>query len=208
MKNKLGLIAFCLVGFVAQSVDATIRLVSFENDSWIRFNETTDEGRPYLDLINEGSGFVIDGEGSAISSKNGKYKIRFEDAGRSGFHRPHWKFHVWVEAEKGFPLLEGSEVLHSVFFYDGEGEMSVKLSEEGKLVIEGGRAVLNPWKEGKIGRGTPYHTIDHDLQDENGVAYFDHDGFIGLPYNHFAECEEKVVEGMARYEQFSPESGS
>ena len=181
MKTKLGLLVFGLACLFSYSADAVVRIVSFENESPIEFNDTTDDQRPYLDQIKQGSGFVIDKEGAVISTKDGKYKIRFEDAGQSGFHRPHWKFHVWVEAADGIPFMAGGKVLHSVFFYDGEGEMSVKVCKGSKLFIKGGRDVLNPWKVGTIGRGNPYHKIDHDSADQNGIKYFDNDGFVGYP---------------------------
>jgi hypothetical protein len=187
MKNKMIISAVSLMLSIFCTAEATIKITSFKNESPIAFNEKTDEGKPYLDLISKGSGFVIDKEGAVISSTDGKYQIIFEDAGRSGFHRPHWKFHVWVKSEEGFPFMAGGKVLHSVFFYDGEGEMNVRLCKGGKLFIIGGRDVLYPWKVGTIGRGNPYHKINHDAQDQNGIAYFDYDGFVGYPYNYFTD---------------------
>jgi hypothetical protein len=188
MNNKLALLAFSLISLISlSSAEAVIKITSFKNESPTSYKNLTEEGKPYLDLIDKGSGFVIGEEGATIASQDGKYKIIFEDAGKSGFHRPHWKFHVWIQAVDGFPFMAGGKVLHSVFFYDGEGEMTVRLCKGGKLFINGGRAVLNPWKVGTIGRGNPYHKIDHDAQDENGVTYFDTDGFVGYPFNSYKE---------------------
>ncbi len=187
MKIKIMLALCSLLCFVSSPSEAVIKIASFQNESPIEFNDVTDENIPYLDLIDQKEGLIVDKEGATISSKNGKYKIVFEDADKSGFHRPHWKFHVWVINQDGFPFMAGGKVLHSVFFYDGLGEMNVRLCPGGKLFITGGRAVLNPWKVGTIGRGNPYHKIDHDAQDGNGVTYFDNDGFVGYPYNSFSE---------------------
>lgn len=187
MKNKLYL-SFFIAFFVlsAFTVEATIKITSFKNESPIEFNTETDNGVPYQTLISLGDGFVLS-QNDSISSTDGKYKIVFEDAGKSGFHRPHWKYHVWIQSTDGFPFLAGGKVLHSVFFYDGLGEMQIRLCPGSKLFVKGGRDVLHPWKIGTIGRGNPYHKISHDAQDENGVTYFDHDGFVGYPYNLYRE---------------------
>ena len=183
-----------IIGIVSllsfSATEAAIKVVSFKNESPIEYKEITEEGKPYVNLINQGEGFVIDKEGATISSSDGKYKILFEDAGKSGFYRPYNKFHVWIKAEDGLPFLAGGKVLHSVFFYDGIGEMNVRLCKGGKLFITGGREVLNPWKVGTIGRGNPYHKIDHDSQDQNGISYFDMDGFVGYPHNLFVDKDE------------------
>lgn len=179
MKIKFFIAFLCLMSAFL-STEATIKITSFQNESPLEFNTLTDDGRPLADLI-------IDKEGATLSSKDGKYQIIFEDAGKSGFHRPYWKFHVWVKMTDGFPFLAGGKVLHSVFFYDGLGEMQVRLCPGSKLFIKGGRDVLNPWKVGTIGRGNPYHKIDHDRADENGVTYFDGDGFVAYPDNLYID---------------------
>jgi hypothetical protein len=189
MKNKLFLAMFGFLACVNPPAEAVIKITSFENESNIPLSKLTEANQPYLELIAQG-GFVIE-KRAAIKSSDGKYKIIFEDAGKSGFHRPHWKFNVWIKSKEGFPFLEGNKILHSVFFYDGEGEMQVRLSPEGKLFITGGRDVLNPWKVATMGRGNPYHTISHDAEDDNGVTYFDNDGFVAYPYNRYSEESQK-----------------
>ncbi|MCE5318526.1 MAG: hypothetical protein LLG04_14340 [Parachlamydia sp.] len=90
MKTKFFIAFLCLMSAVL-STEATIKITSFLNESPLEFNTMTDDGRLFVE------GLIIDKEGATLSSKDGKCQIIFEDADKSGFHRPHWKFHVWVK---------------------------------------------------------------------------------------------------------------
>lgn len=185
----------CVLGTLAvltlsmSAVEATIKLTKFENDSSFSFQETFEDGTPYQELLNQ-NGEVIIEKGAVISSTDGKYKLILEDAARSGYHRPHWKFHVWLESEEGFPFLNQNKMLYAVVFYDGAGEVQLHLNQEGKLEVKGGYAVadvLYPWAKGTIGRGNPYHEIKGTKVDDDGVKYFDNHGFVAYPYNRYAD---------------------
>jgi hypothetical protein len=115
---------------------------------------------------------------------DGNFKIILEDAHRSGFHRPHWKYHVWIESKEGFQYILGNKFLYAVIFYDSEGEFKIKIDEQGKLDIVAGphvKDILYPWAKGTIGRGNPYHEIEGSWPSgEKGIRYFDDQGFVGF----------------------------
>ncbi len=190
----------CLLGALAvftlsmSKVEATIKLTQFENLSSLSFQETFEDGTPYQAML-ESNGEVIIEKGATIVSSDGKYKLVLEDAARSGYHRPHWKFHVWLESEEGFPFLNQNRILYAVVFYDGAGEVQLHLNPEGKLEVTGGydvADVLYPWAKGTIGRGNPYHEIKGTKTDDNGVKYFDNQGFVAYPYNRYVDEESQI----------------
>ncbi len=181
--------------------EATIRLTEFNNESAIQFEDTFKDGTPYLSLIENNAGAVIE-RNAVITSLDGNTSIIFEDAQRSGFHRPHWKFHVWLKSKTGFPFMDGNKILYAVVFYDGEGEVKVQLDAEGKLHILGGydvKDVLYPWKVGTIGRGNPYLQIKNSSQpDYNGIKYFDNDNFVGYTYRKYYDSDDSPIEHSSR----------
>lgn len=171
-------------------LEARIKLVEFTNQSDLIFNETFTDGRPYQNFLQEKNSILIDQEGAEITTKDGNLKIILEDAHRSGYHRPHWKYHVWLESASGFPFLNGNRILYAVVFYDGDGEVRLMMDENRKLHVMGGydvKDILYPWAKGTIGRGNPYHEIQGVLTDDNGINYFDYQGFVGFPANHLTD---------------------
>lgn len=174
-----------------RSLEAKIRLNDFTNDSQFVFKETFSDGTLYRsDASADGVGTLIDQPVKTLETADGNYKIIFEDAQRSGYHRPHWKFHIWVESKSGFSFFEQSRILYAVIFYDGEAEISINLDEAGKLHVIGGKDVkdvLLPWAKGTIGRGNPYHEIRGIETDYNGINYFDYSGFVGYPFNPYID---------------------
>jgi hypothetical protein len=171
-------------------LEARIKLMEFSNESNRAFNKTFDDGRDYVSALSSGKGILIDQPGAAISSLDGSFKIILEDAHRSGYHRPHWKFHVWIESQNGFPFLANNKLLYAVVFYDGDGEVKLKIDSTGKLHVTGGydvKDILYPWAKGTIGRGNPYHEIKGKEVDDNGIVFFDYNGFVGFPQNYFRD---------------------
>lgn len=169
-------------------LEARIKLVEFTNESNRAFDSTFADGRDYVSALDSGNGILIDQPGAVISSKDGAFKIILEDAHRSGYHRPHWKFHVWIENEDGFPYLDSNRLLYAVVFYDGDGEVKLKIDHNGKLHVTGGydvKDILYPWAKGTIGRGNPYHEIKGKEVDFNGIVFFDYSGFVAYPQNYF-----------------------
>lgn len=176
------LIKYCFFSvaflFLGCSLEATIRLTEVLSQHSTSFPFHT------------GNGLRIDKEGARLTSTDGEYTIFFEDAGRSGFHRPHWKFHVWLENKTALPLFASSKILYAVIFYDGEGEVKLHIDREGKLHVIGGRDVkdvLYPWAKGTIGRGNPYHQIAGTEVDDNGIKFFDYNGFVAYPENRYVD---------------------
>jgi len=127
-------------------------------------------------------GALLDQPASCLATEEGDFQMVFEDAGQSGFFRPEWKFHVWLEQENGFPFLGEERLLYAVIFYDGDGEISIRWDNEGRLSLQGGvgvKDILYPWAKGTVGRGNPYHEIQGVEWGENGVKYADYTGFVG-----------------------------
>ncbi|MBA3722897.1 MAG: hypothetical protein H0W88_10930 [Parachlamydiaceae bacterium] len=183
---KILFTAATLLICINNKAEAVIKLVEFTNESKIKFNNTFDDGRDYL----QKNGISIDKEGASISDNKGRYKIIFEDADKSGYHRPHWKFHIWVEDNSKRSFLAQNKMLYAVVFYDGEGEVKVNIDSNGKIHVTGGydvKDVLYPWAVGTIGRGNPYHTIKGTEIDENGVKYFDNNGFVAFSRNLYVD---------------------
>ena len=161
--------------FAWVSSEARVQLVEFKNESSLRFSETFCNG----ELV---EGAWIDGSDFCISEEEGDLRISFEDGGSSGYHRPHWKLHVWLESERGFPLFHTNRILYAIVFYDGDAELSLYVDADQKLRLIGGsnvKDILYPWAQGMVGRGTPYHEIQGVERDDNGIKYFDYSGFIG-----------------------------
>lgn len=174
----------------AATLEARIKLVEFTNHSNMAFCETFDDGTPYREMIDNSLPVLVDQEGGVISSADGEFRIIFEDAHRSGYHRPHWKFNVWIESKQGFPWLAKNKLLYAVVFYDGDGEVKLHIDRKGKLHVNGGydvKDILYPWAKGTIGRGNPYHEIHGKEVDDNGVVYFDYHGFAAYPRNHYTD---------------------
>lgn len=190
MSKWLFTIASFLSLFI-NGVDASVKLVEFTNHSQLLFNDTFSDGTPYqLESSAQNQGILITDPVKVIETLDGKYKVILEDAKRSGYHRPHWKFHIWLESSSGFPLLNQNRVLYAVIFYDGDGEFSLVIGEDGKLQVLGGAGVadiLLPWAKGTIGRGNPYHEILGVETDYNGIKYFDFNGFVGYPFNPYID---------------------
>lgn len=165
---------------------ATVRLAEFTNASTIVFQDDV------VDLNNEpvgklAEGLVIDQTGAVLTATDGSFRLILEDAHRSSYHRPHWKFQVWLETPSPLPFFSTNRILYAIFFYDGEGDLRLHLDHDGKLYVNGGCDVLYPWMTSPIGRGCAYHQISHNPSDCNGVTYFDYDGFVGYPKNYFAD---------------------
>lgn len=193
----------CLLGALAvftlsmNKAEAMIKLTQFENQSSLVFQETFEDGTPYQAMLEQGEEVIIE-QSATIASLDGKYKLILEDAAKSGYHRPHWKFHVWLESEEGLPFLNQNRILYAVVFYDGAGEVQLSLNPEGKLEVIGGDAVadvLYPWAKGTIGRGNPYHEIQGTKVDGKGVKYFDNHGFVAYSYNMYSEEGSQVEPG-------------
>ena len=171
-------------------LEATIKLVEFTNQSDLIFKKTFKDGRAYQSLLETKNAILISQEGAEIETQDGNLKIILEDAQRSGYHRPHWKYHVWIESASGFPFLNQNRILYAVVFYDNEGEIKLRIDENRKLHVVGGndvKDVLYPWAKGTIGRGNPYHEIKGVLTDDNGINYFDYHGFVGFPGNYLTD---------------------
>lgn len=178
----------------ANCANATMRLTQFENHSNISLNDTTQDGRSLVDLGFSG-GLKLDKGSTVISSQDGDYRIILEDAERSGYHRPHWKYHVWLESKEHLPLLENNRMLYAVLFYDGEGQFSLSIDESGKLNITAGydcKDILYPWAVGTIGRGNPYHKIKQTQTDSNHITYFDYDNFVSSPRVNLVDSDSYI----------------
>lgn len=155
----------------------------------MQFNELVNGSTAHQMSIQQDSNFLIDTEAVIIETTQRNFRVILEDAGHSGYHRPHWKFHVWLENDEGFSFLNQSRILYAVIFYDGEAEIKLKFDHSGHLHIEAGydvKDILYPWAVGTIGRGNPYHKIKGTEIEGNGIKYFDYDGFVGYPYNKFS----------------------
>lgn len=171
------------------SLQAQIKLTEFVNVSSIAFSNGLSDGTSLK------NGLILDGKQAEILSLDRNHKIIFEDAHQSGYHRPHWKYHVWIESNQGFPLLRQNRVLYAVIFYDGLGEVKLLLDNESKLHVIAGKNVkdiLYPWAKGTLGRGNPYHEILGTEIDDDGIKYFDYRGFVAYPGNHFADPDLSV----------------
>lgn len=185
MKGRL----FILILLASFSMHARIKLVEFVNESNIEFNQEFLDGKPFQTVLNAGDCIVLDSVDAIIQSVDGRTAITFEDAGKSGFHRPHWKYHVWIKSDS-FPFLNQEKLLYAVIFYDGDGEVKIHINPQGKIAVIGGydvKDVLYPWSIGTIGRGNPYHQIKGKEFDQNGIVFFDQDGFVGYPFSPFRE---------------------
>jgi len=183
------IVASACIFTASQHLEGVIRIIDFQNNGPIQFHEETTDGRAFKELVSQ-EGMVIDQEGAVLEAVNGEYRIIFEDAHRSGFHRPHWKFHIWLESRKSFPFMDGNRILYAVMFYDGEGEVSLHINKKGKLKLKGGHDcidILYPWKVGTVGRGNPYNRIKKCGSDFNNIFYSDYDGFVGSTSNHFVD---------------------
>lgn len=168
---------------IAVDLGAAIRLLEFKNESEFQFNSTFCNGTPVENA-------VLDHPQSCLATRAQEFWMTFEDAGPSGYYRPEWKFHLWLESDEGFSFFEQNRILYAVIFYDGEGEISIHWDKGGKLHVQGGKGVkdiLYPWAKGTIGRGNPYHEIEGAEIDSNGVKYFDYHGFVGYPETPFAD---------------------
>lgn len=179
MKRWIFLAALC----ASIGLDAGIKLVEFKNESNLDFGETFCNGTPI-------QGAWLDQPETCMTEEQRDLRIVFEDAGRSGYHRPQWKFHVWLENDNGFRFLNRDRLLYAVIFYDGDGEVSLYLDEDQKLHVIGGanvKDILYPWAQGTMGRGNPYHEIQGTEIDENGIKYFDYNGFVGYRTNRFVD---------------------
>ncbi len=190
LKSLSFVVTFSL--FVWGGLEARVRLVEFTNESCFAFLDKFTDGRPYRPLIDSGEGVLIDQEGAEIRSVDGNYAIILEDAHRSGFHRPHWKYNVWIKCKEGFPLINQNKILYAVVFYDGDGEIKLRLDANNKLHVTGGydvKHVLYPWAVVTIGRGNPYHQIKGIEVDEYGRTFIDRNGFVG----HGGMCEENEL---------------
>ncbi len=172
--KKLGMLLLIL-GLSVTAAEARIKFLGFENESSLKFEETFVDGR----LVDQEQ--LIDQEGAVLVSKNEHLKIILEDAQQSGFHRPHWKFNVWLESDRDIPIFNQNRLLYAVIFYDGDGEVKLHLDKDKKLHIVGGfdvADILYPWAKGIIGRGNPYHEIAGQQTDANGIKFFDYNGFV------------------------------
>ncbi len=145
-------------------LEARIKLVEFKNESNRAFCKNLADGRPLPRATSWGKPLplLIDTPGAVIQSSDHRYQIIFEDAGHSGYHRPHWKFHVWLRCKGGLSFFNQERILYAVIFYDGDGEVKVHIDSQGKLHIRGGydvKDILYPWAVGTIGRGNPYNKV-------------------------------------------------
>jgi len=125
--------------------EAQIKLIEFKNESDLKFHTTFCNGTPV-----EGS--AIDQSEACITTEDLELRMVFEDAGRSGYHRPEWKFHLWLERDDGFPFFHQDRILYAVIFYDGDGEVSIHWDKDGKLHVYGGlgvKDILYPWSKGR-----------------------------------------------------------
>ena len=198
MKHSLKILA--LLTLVTMQLSATIKLTKFTNNSNQEFNCRFDGGGCFKEAMENDGGVLIDGEGAVLSSKTGHLKIRFEDSGKSGFHRPHWKYNVWVDTETPNEITGENSFLFATIFYDGNGEFELSISEENHISLKAGfdvKDILYPWKATVFGRGSPYNTIKNIEYDSRGVYYFDKDGFTKQRWASFFYDNDDREEGQA-----------
>lgn len=193
---------FCFLSAVvlgiAGNLEGRIKLIEFKNNSNLVFNECFTDGTPYKAILDAKQSILIDQQGAVIETTDGTLQIILEDAHRSGYHRPHWKYHVWLKSKTGFPFLKDNKILYAVIFYDGDGEVKLRIDPHGRLDVKGAydvKDILYPWNEGTIGRGNPYNQIKGTEIDNNGVRYFDFDGFVSWGYRSlYLECDDTVTD--------------
>lgn len=157
-----------------------------KSEAYIQINEfSNDSNHAFVNCQVDGTAAVISTK-SLLIKKNALFEtanddqLIFEDAGHSGYHRPHWKFNVWLKSASKLPFMNQNYILYAVIFYDGIGNINVNLDKNDGLQIKAGydtKKVIYPWAVATIGRGNPYHNIPQQ-KDDNGVVYFDKYGFV------------------------------
>lgn len=196
MKNGIKILA--LLSLVTFQLTATIKLIGFNNDSDFKFKCCLEDGRCLKKSFQNDGGILIDGKGAILSTKDESLKIRFEDSGKSGFHRPHWKYNVWVDSDQAHPITGENSFLFAMIFYDGNGEFTLNFSEDGHISLEKGKDVkdiLYPWKATAFGRSNPYMMIENIEFDDRGVYYFDKDGCVKRVWQtFFYDSEDRCSE--------------
>lgn len=185
MKNTFFILTVLFFSFFAKS-EAYIQINKFSNDSIYQFVNNQVDGSK-IDIY---TNTLLIKKNAIFETVNGEYQLIFEDAGHSGYHRPHWKFNVWLKCTNKFPFMNQNYILYAVIFYDGIGNINVKINKNNSLEIQQGydtKKIIYPWAVGTIGRGNPYHNIPQQ-NDDNGVCYFDKYGFVSYgPTNYFLD---------------------
>lgn len=174
--NKLFAVMASLVTFCFATSEGYIQINQFENNTTHQFVKFEVDGEKADTLSTP----LVIKHNAVFETANGDYQLIFEDAGHSGFHRPHWKFNVWLKSANKLPFMKQNDILYAVIFYDGIGNINLNLDESAGFEIQSGydtHKVIYPWAVATIGRGNPYHNIPN-RPDGNGVAYFDKYGFV------------------------------